>query len=299
MDFFNHSFNNSRMLPSPKLGKSLGQAAVIAAGLYFPECLRWHDGRWWFSDMKGRAVYSLKREEGAEPVKQLDVPGQAAGLGWLPGGDLVVVDMERRLLRRARPTAGASTLHADLSSVFDWNANELVMDKAGNAYVGNFGCSADFKSGIKPTVIARVSVGGSVSVAAEDLLFPNGMVFTDDGRTLVVAETMAKRLTAFDVAPDGALLNRRVWATTKHSPDGIAADTEGGIWVSHALKPHVARYVEGAAEPTHSVSLSQGGFCVGLSPTGELTACTSDIRREEKGTGKIEAIQVDFRGYAC
>ncbi len=250
-------------------------ATVLKEGLAFGEGPRWHDGRLWFSDFYRRAVYALD-ESGAES-KVVDVPTQPSGLGWLPDGRLLVSSMVDHRVLRLEPD-GALVVHADLSELADYHLNDLITDSTGRAYVGNFGYDlhADMAAREVPVILADESAGatrlarvdpdGSVHVAAEGVRFPNGMAWQDGGRTLVLAETLRLQLTAFDVAPDGTLGNRRVWASTAPqmvAPDGICADPQGGIWVAVALGNAVVRYAEGG-EVTGRVETSQIAYACAL-----------------------------------
>jgi sugar lactone lactonase YvrE len=220
------------------------KATVLAGGLYFGEGPRWRDGRLWFSDFYDHKVKSM--DASGAMRTELEIDDQPSGLGWLPDGRLLVVAMHRMQLLRVDPDG--VKVHADLSGVADYHTNDMVVDASGRAYVGNFGFRLDQavkERGVEsvladhPTArLARVDPDGRVHVAARDLHFPNGTVITPDGRTLIVAETLAMRLTAFDVAPDGALSNRRVWATLgMRAPDGICLDANGHVWVANALAP--------------------------------------------------------------
>jgi sugar lactone lactonase YvrE len=231
--------------------------SVILDGYSYLECPRWHDGRVWVSDFYTHAVVATDGEGHTEVIAT--VPNQPSGLGWLPDGRALIVSMrDRRLLRLEPP--GELVEHADLSGLATEMLNDMVVDASGRAYVGNFGFDLMHGAPIRPTCIIRVDPDGSPEVAAGDLLFPNGTVIFDDG-TLVVAESFGRRLTAFDIALDGALVNRRVWAsfgeppTTDNvaqaltpgavAPDGMCADAEGAIWVADALGNRVVRLREG------------------------------------------------------
>ncbi|WP_141014548.1 SMP-30/gluconolactonase/LRE family protein [Nocardioides sambongensis] len=244
------------------------QATVLLEGLAFGEAPRWRDGRLWFSDFYRRGVYTVD-EAGAEELV-VEVPMQPSGLGWLPDGRLLVSSMVDRRVLRLEPD-GELVLHADLADLAEFHVNDLVTDSAGGAYVGNFGYDlhADLHQREIPEILAdpdagrtrlaRLAPDGAVSVAADDVRFPNGMVLLDGGRTLVLAETLRLQLTAFDVAEDGALTGRRVWASTAEqmaAPDGIAADPDAGIWIATALAPVLLRYAEGGAV-TGSIETSQ------------------------------------------
>jgi sugar lactone lactonase YvrE len=180
--------------------------------------------------------------------------------------------MHRRQLLRIDPDG--VKVHADLSGVAAYHTNDMVVDSSGRAYVGNFGFRLDQavrERGVESvladhpaTQLARVDPDGKVHVAASDMHFPNGMVITPDGRTLIVAETLAMRLTAFDIGPDGALSNRRVWATLgMRAPDGICLDANGHIWVANAIAPECVLVAPGGeivarvetAEPCYACML--------------------------------------------
>ncbi len=284
-------------------------ATVLRDGLAFGEGPRWRDGRLWFSDFYRRAVYTLD-PDGTE-TKVVDVPEQPSGLGWLPDGRLLVSSMRDHKVLRLEPS-GALVEHADLSHLADYHLNDLITDDSGRAYVGNFGYDlhADMAERDIPTILgdesagatrlARVDPDGSVQVAAEGVRFPNGMAWQDGGRTLVLAETLRLQLTAYDVAVDGTLSNRRVWASTAPqmvAPDGICADPEGGIWVSAALGNAVVRYAEGG-EVTGMVETSQIAYACAIGgPDGRtlyaMTAPSSEPKIVDgHRLGAIEAAQV-------
>ena len=230
---------------------------ILRTGLRFGEGPRWHDGRLWYSDFYDHAVHAIDLDGNDERL--IEVVSQPSGLGWLPNGDLLITSM----LDRSVVRWDGSELHpyADLSMHFTWHGNDMLVDEQGRAYVGNFGFDyeeflAEYgldgllgEPGPTSTMICRVDPDGSVHVAADELIFPNGMVLTPDGRTLIAAETLALRLTAFDVAPDGSLSNRRVWADlTEHfgAPDGICLDAEGAVWIAAATTPRAMRIAEGS-----------------------------------------------------
>ena len=193
----------------------------------------------------------------------LEVEGQPSGLGWMPDGSLLVVSMrDQRILRRALD--GAVTVHADVAEHCGGLLNDMVVDRRGRAYAGEFGF--DLMGGADPTPanLIRVDPDGAASVAAADMLFPNGSVITPDGRTLIVAETAGARFTAFEIEADGSLTDRRIWAqvaptpelTTfaetlaqlEFGPDGCTLDAEGHLWAADEV----------------------GGHCVRVSPCGEI-----------------------------
>lgn len=226
---------------------------VLAEGIYFGEGPRWRDGRLWFSDFQAHAVKSVSLA--GDVRTELEIDDQPSGLGWMPDGSLLVVSMTKRKVLRRTPD-GKLVLHADLSGIATWHCNDMVVDAQGRAYVGNFGFDLDHELTTRgpesviadhPTAkLALVQADGSVSVAAEEMHFPNGPVITPDGRTLIVGETLTSALTAFDIAPDGSLSNRRLWASiAPRVPDGIGLDAEGAIWVANPLAHECVRVAEG------------------------------------------------------
>ena len=196
------------------------EPALVSSGHSFLECPRWHNGALYASDFYTKQV--LRWHAGGGPETVCTVPGQPSGLGWTPEGKLLVVSMlDRRLLR----LDGNSLVDvADLGGYAPWHLNDMVVDAEGRAYIGNFGWDDDSDPLIVPTVLLRVDPDGAVAVAAEDLVNPNGMAITPDGRTLFVNETFASRVTAFDRAPDGTLTGRRTWAAFAERPHRTVPD---------------------------------------------------------------------------
>ncbi len=267
--------------------------------LTFPEGPRWRDGKLWFSDFFTHRVMTVDLDGRTETVA--DVPGQPSGLGWTPDGRLLVVSMIDRRLLRLDP-AGLTEV-ADLSALAPWHCNDMVVDADGGAWVGNFGFEFTDPDSVKSTVLIRVAADGSARVVADELYFPNGMVITPDGRTLVVAETFAARLTAFDIQADGALANRREWAALPgKSPDGICLDAEGAIWVASPPTREVLRVHEGGeisarvVTERHAIACMLGGedrrtlFVL----TGRVGLKPDEARRQR--VGRIERVEVDIPG---
>jgi len=274
------------------------ETRVLLDGLRFPEGPRWHDGKLWFSDMHAGRVWTLDPGGRAETVLSLD-GDEPSGLGWLPDGRLLVVSMQqRKLLRRERDGLVA---HADLAGVAHFHANDMVVDAHGRAYVGNFGFDLNGGAAQTPTNLALVHPDGRVEVAASDLLFPNGTVITPDGRTLIVAETFAGRLTAFDVANDGRLSKRRVWAQLERAvPDGICLDAEGAIWVASPISKGVLRVREGG-EVLQRIAVEHQAYACMLGGADRrtlylCTAATYDPAQTGANSGRIEAVTVDVPG---
>jgi sugar lactone lactonase YvrE len=222
----------------------------LAGGLYFGEGPRWRDGRLWLSDFVDHAVKSVS--PAGELRTEFEIDDQPSGLGWQPDGSMLIVSMTRRQLLRRTPD-GAMSVHADLGGIATFHCNDMVVDAAGGAYVGNFGfdldaaiAKGDIPGSLVKAKLAYVSPGGQARVVAEDLAFPNGTVITPDGRTLIIGESFGGVLSAFDIGPGGELSNRRVWAELgTRAPDGICLDAEGAVWVANPLAPECFRVAEG------------------------------------------------------
>jgi sugar lactone lactonase YvrE len=272
---------------------------VLLDGLIFPEGPRWHDGALYFSDMHSCVVWRLTPDGKASKVQEF--PGHVSGLGWLPDGTMLVVSMDdRRLLRLTPP--GTQTA-ADLSSHVANPINDMVVDRQGRAYIGGFGFNLSKGEAPRTTVLLCVAPDGGVRVAADELQFPNGMVITPDGKTLIVAETLGARLTAFNIQPDGALTNRRVFAAIEGlTPDGICLDAEGAVWVAWPGSNKIIRVRDGgeiadtiALPDRHSYACMLGG-----ADRRDLFICTALGHMPEdlaKGrSGKIEVVRVDVPG---
>jgi sugar lactone lactonase YvrE len=277
---------------------------LFEGGNYF-ECPRWRDGRWWVSDFYRRAVFTYDADGREEAV--VEVEGQPSGLGWMPNGDLLVVSMKDRRVLRAS-SDGAVAVHADVSALTDGHLNDMIVDRQGFAYAGNFGF--DLMGGGDPATagLVRVDPDGRASVVADDLWFPNGMVITDEG-TLIVAETFAARFTAFTIQGDGSLTDRRVWAQVQpapepgdtetmlgavtFAPDGCALDAEEHVWVANALAGVLCRVAAGG-QIVEEVAMPDGlgVFACGLG--GEdgrtLIACAAPDFYEHARAAAREAV---------
>jgi sugar lactone lactonase YvrE len=252
-----------------------GAMVPFVEGLCFAEGPRWHGGRLWFSDFFHAQVFSAGEQ--GDLRAEFAVPGSPSGLGWRPDGGLLVVSMQdRRLLLRR---GGALETVAELSAFTGGHCNDMLVDAQGRAYVGNFGF--DLYAGEPPrtTRLLRVDPDGSVHVAAEELTFPNGMALTPDGRTLIVAETHANRLTAFNVNPaTGELSQRRLWADLPGVfVDGLCLDAEGAIWVADARGHRVLRVAEGGRvlQTVHSGAQHSYACMLGGHDGRTLYVCTA------------------------
>jgi len=287
-------------------GDPMAQSTVLAEGITFGEGPRWHDGKLWFSDFYDNAVKTCTTDGIVEVA--FHTPHQPSGLGWLPDGRMLIVSMQDRTLLRREPD-GTLVIHADLNSLATWHANDMVVDAQGRAYVGNFGFDLDTALATRTweevavdhatAILARVDPDGTVHAVAEGLDFPNGAVITPDGRTLIIAESMAARLTAFDIAADGTLSNRRVWAAFDggRAADGICLDADGQVWVANPSANEAVRVREGGEIAAIIETTQPAVACMLGGPDGRtLFILTSDSFDEatcaaSRG-GKVEVATV-------
>lgn len=274
--------------------------APVLEGLAFPEGPRWHDGRLWFSDMHADVVLALDPATG-EAEQIVTVDHRPSGLGWRPDGTLLVVSMTDRRLLALEPGSGALTEVADLADLAPCHCNDMVVTAHGDAYVGNFGFDLhDPEAEQRTTTLVHVAVDGSARVVADGLSFPNGMVVTPDGSTLIVGESFGGCLTAFDIGDDGSLSGRREWARVRGSvPDGICLDAEGAVWMASPVSNRVLRVAEGGEvlDEVRTSDERQPFACMLGGDDGcTLFVCTAidsdpeSCRRHQ--AGRIEAVQV-------
>lgn len=276
----------------------MSEPSLIFSDLRFPEGARWHDDQLWFSDMHtGQVFRADPARRRLEEVAVVD--DQPSGLGWLPDGSLLVSCMIDRKLRRLDPS-GSLTEHADLSSLTVAPINDLVTDGHGRTFLGGFGYDLYADAPQRPGPIMRVDPDGSAVVVDDDMVFPNGAVILPGGSTLVVAETWAARLTAFDIDEDGSLRNKRVWAELPagSTPDGICADAAGAVWVSSIATSQFLR-VESGGRVTRTIEVPGrcATDCILGGPDGTtLFLLTSNSWQPTETTtrqGRIEAVEVD------
>lgn len=283
----------------------------LLSGGHFYEGARWHEGHFWVSDLYAGQVLKITPQGDAQVVVQMD--DQPSGLGWLPDGTLLVVGMKSRSVWKCGKGVVPS-LHADITSLTGGFANDMVVDRKGSAYVSNLGFDLFSGSPPAPTTLVRVAPDGSSTIVADNLKFPNGLIVSPDGKTLIVAETFGGRLTAFDIGDDGSLSRRRCWAQfgrepswetihslmdTDFAPDGCAIDVEGCVWVADAIGGRVVRLAEGgllkdeikAPEGFGLYSCALGG------PEGRtLVLCTApdfdDVKRKASKEAVLLAVEV-------
>jgi len=271
---------------------------ILLDGLTFPEEPRWRDGRLWFSDFYSHRVIAVDLDGRAETIAE--VPQQPSGLGFMPDGTLLIVSMrDRRLLRR---DGGTLRLVADLSALAGGYCNDMVVDAAGRGYVGNFGFDRHGGEDPRTTCLIRVDPDGRATPAADGLMFPNGTVITPDGKTLIIAETYAHRLTAFDVGRDGTLANRRLFAALDGvHPDGICLDAEGAVWVANARAPLLLRVLDGGriADTISTGTHNTYACMLGGGDRRTMFICTClgfGPGQASKRDGRIETVRVDVPG---
>jgi sugar lactone lactonase YvrE len=236
----------------------MSEHRTVVEGLSYLECPRWHEGRIWFSDFYTNAVYSVAAD-GSDLRVEAEVPQQPSGIGWLPDGRLLVVSMRDAKLVTVEPD-GSLREYADLSGYVGGYPNDMVVHSSGRAYVGEFGFDLMAGAPVQEARLLCVELDGTVRVVAEEMLFPNGSVITEDGR-LLVCETFGNRVTAFDIGEDGSLGNRRAFAEFGPAPtergleaafaqrvvgaDGCGLDAEGALWVADSIGGRAIRVLEG------------------------------------------------------
>ncbi|MDQ8046123.1 MAG: SMP-30/gluconolactonase/LRE family protein [Solirubrobacteraceae bacterium] len=287
------------------------EITTVLSDAHFLECPRWHEGRIWAVDFYAHHVVSALAD-GSDLRVEAEVPQQPSGLGWLPDGRMLVVSMrDARILRRE--PGGDLVVHADLSAHVTGHPNDMVVDEQGRAYVGNFGFDLMGGGDVAPANLLRVDPDGTVTEVATDVWFPNGSVITDDG-VLLVDETFGNRVTAFDIAADGALGNRRTWARFGDdpvaaplgevlprlavAPDGCGLDAEGALWIADALHGRVLRVAEGG-EILDEIKPGTGVYACMLGGDDGRTlflCCAPDFDEHARAAakeGELRAVRVE------
>jgi sugar lactone lactonase YvrE len=259
---------------------------VLLDGLGIPESPRWRDGRLWFSNWGPNEIVTVDLDGNSEVVGS-GADGAGWAVNWLPDDRMLITGSE---LIRVEPD-GSRVVHADLGHLSPYGWSEITVDGRGNVYVNSINFDfADFEavltSGQAPGKIALITPQGEVREVASDIAFPNGMVITPDNRTLIVAESFAARLTAFDIAEDGALSNRRVWADGV-GPDGICLDADGCIWSSSGSMTNDCARVREGGEVLETIELDRSCFATMLGGPDRRTLFM--LTAEWRGTGGVEA----------
>ena len=298
----------------------------LTGGLYFGEGPRWHENKLWFSDFYSHKVMTLDENNSLEAV--CEVPSQPSGLGWLPNGDLLIVSMlDRKILKFSE---GSISVHADLSEYVAHKCNDMVVSRDGTAYVGNFGMG-DAGESLNSTHLMIIKSDGTVLKGPDNLLFPNGTVITEDGKNLIIAETLGAKLTSFDIEDNGELTNRKLWARTSplfslliikslsslgfdlskidfskysknlHVPDGICLDEKNGIWIASPTTKAVVR-IEKGGNITDKINTPKGAFACMLGGKERKTlyviiSNSSDPEEAQASPeGEIHSIEVEIPG---
>jgi sugar lactone lactonase YvrE len=242
-------------MPSKK--SSTLEVQTLLTGLGFGESPRWHEDRLWFSNWGRHEIVAVDLNGGSEVMVRVPTT-LPFSIDWLPDGRLLVVSGPEGLLLR-RENNGSLVTHADLRAICQHGCNEIVVDGRGNAYV-NGGTFDPPGQKIASGVIVVIKPDGSVRQVADNIAFPNGMAVTADNSTLIIAESHGKRLTAFDIAGDGSLSNRQVWADLGDGvPDGICIDADGAVWYGDVPNKRCVRVREGG-EVLQTVNLDRGCF---------------------------------------
>jgi sugar lactone lactonase YvrE len=262
----------------------------LMTDISFPESPRWHEDRLWFSDWGAQELIALDLEGRSEVIARL--PSFPSCIDWMPNGHLLLVSAHDGLLLRREPD-GSVVTHAELTGLAHHAWNDIVVDGRGNVYVNNIGF--DFPGGeFAPGTIALVTADGSARLVADGVAFPNGMVVTPDNSTLIVAESYASRLTAFDISADGDLSNQRVWADLGSGvPDGICLDADNAVWYGDVPNKRCARVREGG-EVLQTVDLDRGCFACMLGGPDRKTLfmVANDWRGPSNMADEVRAGQV-------
>lgn len=263
---------------------------VLIDGLHFPECLRWHDGRLFFCDMYGDAVYAYDTDRGElETVAEVFHPG---GIGWLPDGRMLVVASEDHWILDV--SSGRNEVYADLSETAPGWLNDMLIDDDGRIYVGNFGYDL-FSEEPRSTRLVLVDADGSTRVQADDVLFPNGMAKRSDG-CLVLAETFAKALTTFTIEQDGSLRRESSLPLGEAIPDGICVDAEDNIWIASVYDRAAIRVSPSGEMESHPVSQMAFACVLGGEDGRTLFVASAPdfepAERRAQRAGLIETIRV-------
>jgi sugar lactone lactonase YvrE len=279
----------------------VSELQTLKTGLEIGESPRWHEGRLWFSNWGAQEVIAVDLDGKSEVM--IRVPTTIPfSIDWLPDGRLLIVSGPEGVLLRREPD-GSLVTHADLTSLSDRGWNEIVVDGRGNAYVNGGGFDLMSGEPFAPGIVAVLTPDGSTRQVADGIAFPNGMAVTPDNSTLIVAESYAKRLSAFDIAADGGLSNRRVWADLDEGvPDGICIDAENAVWYADVPNERCVRVREGG-EVLQTVQLDRGCFACMLGGADKRTLFMMAAKWagpanmfDEPGTGQVLTVKAPAPG---
>jgi sugar lactone lactonase YvrE len=271
---------------------------VAATGLAFPEGPRWHDGCFWFTDQHAHTVNRIGDDGQMQIIARTDdLPG---GLGWLPDGSLLVVYMTQRRIMRL--SGDRLVPYADLSGYASFHCNDMVVDRQGRIYAGDFGFDLHGGAALRPAELILVDTDGSVETFTTDVVFPNGSVITPDGDRLLVAETFAHRISEFGLDATGRMCSRQVWAELgQATPDGICLDAEGNIWVASPGTRELLRVQQGGVILDRCTTVGTPYACaLGGNDRRTLYVCTSETDDPASAarlkSGRIERVEVALPG---
>jgi sugar lactone lactonase YvrE len=279
----------------------VSELQTLKTGLEIGESPRWHEGRLWFSNWGAQEVIAVDLDGKSEVM--IRVPTTIPfSIDWLPDGRLLIVSGPEGVLLRREPD-GSLVTHADLTGLSDRGWNEIVVDGRGNAYVNGGGFDLMSGEPFAPGIVAVLTPDGSTRQVADGIAFPNGMAVTPDNSTLIVAESYAKRLSAFDIAADGGLSNRRVWADLDEGvPDGICIDAENAVWYADVPNERCVRVREGG-EVLQTVQLDRGCFACMLGGADKRTLFMMAAKWagpanmfDEPGTGQVLTVKAPAPG---
>ena len=243
------------------------QMRLVAEGLAFGESPRWHDGRLWLCNWGTGEIVAVDTDGNIEIMLKISAT-LPYSIDWLPDGRLLVISGREGLLLR-QELDGELVTHADLRSLSNSPWNEIVVDGRGNIYVNGGGPAPAPGQHFGPGTIVLITPDGTIRQVADNIAFANGMAVTPDNKTLIIAESHANRLTAFDIAADGSLANRRVWADLDGFPDGICLDADGAAWYADVPNKRCVRVREGG-EVLQTVEADRGCFaCMLGGPDGK------------------------------
>jgi carbohydrate kinase (thermoresistant glucokinase family) len=285
----------NQILTRMKLTASRPETEVLLDQLMFPEAPRWRDDQLWFTDQHAQQVIRVNLLGESEIMANLnDLPG---GLGWLPDGRLLVVSMTKRQILTL--SDHKLSLYADLYKLASFHCNDLLVDPKGRCYVGNFGFDLHGGESQAPAELILVNSDAEPRLAADQLIFPNGCALSPDGKTLLVAETFASRITAFTVSTDGSLTQRRVWAELNGAfPDGIALDSQQNLWIAAPNRSRLLLIREGGEVLREVIPVGDPYACIVAGAVGDtlfITSAETDNPDETKQrrSGRIERLKLN------
>lgn len=275
------------------------KTTILAEGFVFLKAARWHAGSLWIADKLDCKIYCVDPDGKAKAVVA-QMSGQPTGLGFLPDGTLLVASaLDRRIMRLETDRL---VCHVDLSAIAAGEISNMTVDRQGRAYVTSFSVEASPTRSFRTACIILVNAEGKSHALVDNLVQPRGLALTGS-RQLLIAETFANRLTAFQIANDGSLSQRRLFATFEQmSPEGICLDAEGAVWTAAARQPLFVRVVQGG-RITHRVHVPgrQAVACQLGGRDGQRLFCLTLAQNLESfpnrsATARVETTLVDVPG---